>query len=138
LSIINAEIEWYDGNFVVPCRPRKKTITFQKGPERGGSIPPISFDMNLFDEPAKSFTYVMLGFNKEQHVMAIKPIEFKVRGSYKICVTKEGQREKITAGRFLNKHGLWHVETTDYEPEFDEDRQILLVAIDKDKLVKNG
>lgn len=132
MSIINKDFEWYEDDGVA-LRPRKQTITFGKR-SSGNSVPTVSFDIRLFNEPAKSFKYVMMGFNKENYVIAIKPIECKVPGSYKIC-SKQRQREKITPGRFLEKHGLWHAETTDYEPEFDEDRQILLVAIDKGKLV---
>ncbi|KKN00207.1 hypothetical protein LCGC14_1140170 [marine sediment metagenome] len=136
MSISSTDFEWYEEKR--SCgQPKKQTVTFQRRTDRGGSHPPISFDMNLFNEPAKSFNYVLMGLNKEKSIMAIKPIEHKSQGSYKICFTKNGQREKIVPGRFLTKHCLWHAETTDYEPKFDKDRQILMVAIDKDKLVKN-
>ena len=136
MSIINRDFEWYEEKSS-GGHPKKQTVTFLRRTDRGGSHPPISFDINLFNEPAKSFNYVLMGFNKEKYIMAIKPIEHKLSGSYKICFTKSGQREKIVPGRFLTKHGLWHAKTTDYEPEFDEDRQILMVEIDKDKLVKH-
>lgn len=148
MTIRNVEIEWFDEKFECNCAETHLTVLFWDFalPNEEEKISRIIFSLDKF---AQKYQYVMLGFNREINVMAIKPVEYRIPGAYKIYLLSQilwegagiypAETDVVltTPEQFIKEFGLEHSDTAvSYEAEFDEEKQILLVAIDKDKLVK--
>lgn len=146
MTISNAEIEWFDDKFECNEPENNLMVVFHDlcMPNEEESKDRIFFSLDKF---AQKYQYVMLGFSRELNIMAIKPVKKRVPGAYEIHPTSliwtfigifpaETDTVLVTPEEFLKEFGLKHSETTEYDAEFDEDKQILLIAIDKDKLVK--
>lgn len=134
MTMINTEIEWFDDKFKHNVLKTNLSVSFYQGSTPKNER--IAFDLRTFDERTRNSKYVMLGFNRELSILAIKPVEDKISGAYKISCPTLG-RVVVTPGAFLREFGLNHSEKTTYEAEYDKDKQLLLVAIDTEKLVND-
>lgn len=157
MSIRDAKIEWFDDKFDCNCPEKNlQEVSFSRFSFRDDEEPieRICFSLGSFDKHLRGSQYAMLGFDRKLGLMAIKPIaeEDEIPGSYKICFTNNQNAYGmfyrwtswnikgiafVTPTEFLIEFDLKHSEYTTYDAEFDKDKQILFVAIDKDKLVKN-
>lgn len=153
MTIKNTEIEWFDDKFDCNEPTSNLSILFHDFAMPNEEEPKcrILFILDAFDKEIQEYQYVMLGFNRELNIMAIKPVEFRMPGAYKMYSVSEiwtlvglfpswpdSPVVLVTPEDFLIEFGLNHSEATNYEAEFDEEKQLLLVAIDKDNLVKSS
>lgn len=134
MTIVNSEFEWFNEKFKRNHPKTNLSVSFYQGKKSFSER--IVFSLEIFDEHVRNSKYVMLGFNRELSILAIKPVEDKISGAYKISFPTLG-RVVVTPGAFLREFGLNHSEKTTYEAEYDKDKQLLLVAIDTEKLVND-
>ncbi|KKL98511.1 hypothetical protein LCGC14_1823720 [marine sediment metagenome] len=153
MSRKDVEIEWFDDKFECNKPVSNLQVIFASMNLLGNedeSKERIVFMFDKFYNYIQKYEYAMLGFDRDLGIMAIKLVEYKIPGAYKMFdwanllqlipppKSLEASMVLVTPEQFLIEFGLKHSETTAYQAEFDEEKQMLLVAIDKDKLVKTS
>ena len=90
----------------------------------------INISQKLYDDKFADAGYAQLGYDKEQQVIAIRPVPNDEDGAY--CIrTVNGKAPNICGVAFLTTYGIPHPQTKRYKVEWEDDMALAEIKDDR-------
>lgn len=96
-----------------------------------GQIGLLTGAVNRFDIDKEKHKYVELYYSKGGNAIGIKPLEEATDSAIKLRYN--GEAADISAKSFLDKYGIDYSDTNRYAAEWDDNRGMVIVKLDKEK-----
>lgn len=96
-----------------------------------GQIGLLTGAMNRFKIEKGRHKYIEFYYSEDGNAIGIKPLEEPTNSAIKLRYN--GEAADISAKSFLDKYGIDYEETRRYAAEWDDEREMVIVNLDKEK-----